>query len=451
MVSYLTRLFGLGHLALAEDVVQDSLCRALEMWPVYGLPDNPSAWLMRVARSRAIDLLKRDDRFRALDPEIGPLLKLREDLPDDAPAFEKEVRDDQLRMMFSCCHPELSTEAQVTLLLKTLCGFSVPEIAHALLASQDSVEKRLGRARKLFRVSGTFVEFTDAAEILMRLEAVYEAIYLLFGEGYHGTGSEQTVRDDLCFEAIRLTLLLSDHPAGDKPKTHALLALLCFHAARLSGRVDGDGGLIQLEMQDRSRWDRDLMATGFHFLDKASTGRALSQYHLEAGIAAFHCSAATYEETEWSKILGLYTTLYRLKPSPIIALNRAIALGKSAGPEQGLAELSRIVDARLQSYPFLPAAQGEFHLLAGRPAEAAEHFERAVKLARSRSETNFFEGKLRACREGSAEARSFPTQRYRRIQSRGTAGGQPRGDSGDGEKQRRHRDIGERVGRLDAD
>ena len=399
MVSYLTRIFGLGRLDLAEDVVQDTLCRALETWPIYGLPDNPSAWLMRVARNRAIDLLRRDNQFRYFAPELTHLLRLREDLPGETPAPEKEIQDDQLRMMFSCCHPELSTEAQVTLILKTLCGFSVSEIAHSLLASKDSIEKRLGRARKLFRLTGTFVEITDASDMPKRLEAVYQAIYLLFNEGYHGSRSERTVREDLCFEAIRLALLLSEHPEGEKPKTHALLALLCFHAARLPGRVDDGGGLIQLEVQDRSTWDRNLMGRGFHFLEKASTGNELSEYHLEAAIASLHCAAPTYEKTDWAKILELYDMLYRLRPSPIVALNRAVALGKALGPEEGLAELQKIPDpAKLKDYPFYPAAQGEFHLLAGRPAEAAEHFEKAVTLARSRSETNFFERKLKACR-----------------------------------------------------
>src|SRR5262245_17322323 len=184
MVSYLTRVVGLGRLDLAEDVVQDTLCRALETWSIHGLPGNPSAWLMRVARNRAIDILRRDEQFRYFTPELSYLLKLREDLPVDAPAFEKEIQDDQLRMMFSCCHPELSIEAQVTLILKTLCGFSVSEIAHALLASSDAIEKRLGRARKIFRLSGTFVEVASASEISQRIEAVYQAIYLLFNEGY---------------------------------------------------------------------------------------------------------------------------------------------------------------------------------------------------------------------------------------------------------------------------
>jgi RNA polymerase sigma factor (sigma-70 family) len=398
IVSYLATIFGLARLDLAEDVVQDTLCRALETWPVHGIPGNPSAWLMRVARNRAIDLLRRDDQFRFFAPEFAYLLKLRERLPEETPALQREIQDDQLRMMFSCCHPELSSEAQVTLILKTLCGFSVSEIAHALLATEDSIEKRLGRARKVFRVSGRFVEVSSASEISKRLDAVYQAIYLLFNEGYHGSQSDQTVREDLCFEAVRLALLLSEHPEGEKPKTHALVALLCFQAARLQGRTDDDGGLVQLAMQDRSTWDRDLIAMGFRFLEKSSMGKELSEYHLEAAIASLHCSASRYEETDWARIVELYNDLYRLRPSPIIALNRAVAVGNALGPEQGLAELRKIPEpARLRGYPFYPAAQGEFHLLAGRPAEAEKQFGEAIKLARTRSEANFFERKLKAC------------------------------------------------------
>jgi RNA polymerase sigma-70 factor (ECF subfamily) len=399
MVSYLTRIVGLQRLDLAEDVVQDSLCRALETWSMHGLPDNPSAWLMRVARNRAVDLLRRDEQFRTFAPELAHLFKLREDLPVETPAFEKEIQDDELRMMFSLCHPDLSTEVQVTLILKTLCGFSVAEIAHALLANEDSIEKRLGRARKLFRLSGTFVEITNAPQVAERIEAVYQAIYLLFNEGYHGSRSEQTVREDLCFEAIRLALLLSEHPEGEKPRTHALLSLLFFHAARLPGRVDDDGGLVQLEIQDRSRWDAELIASGFHFLDKSAMGNELSEYHLEAAIASLHCAAPTYEDTDWGRILELYDVLYRLRPSPVVALNRAVAVGKVLGPEAGLAELGEIPDlAKLKDYPFYPAVLGEFHLLAGRPAEAEKYFQEAVRLARSPSATSFFERKLETCR-----------------------------------------------------
>jgi RNA polymerase sigma-70 factor (ECF subfamily) len=405
MVPYLTRILGIGRLDLAEDVVQDTLRRAMETWPVHGVPENPSAWLMRAARNRAIDLIRRDAQFRYFTPELTHLLKLREHVPPGTPAFQNEIRDDQLRMMFSCCHPQLSMEAQVTLILKTLCGFSVAEIAHAFLASEESIEKRLGRAKKLFRDAGAFVEFTDAGEIPGRLNALYHAIYLLFNEGYHGSQSEQTVRDDLCFEAIRLALLLSEHPQGNKPTTFALLALMCFHASRLHGRRDQDGALVQLEMQDRSKWDRDLIARGFQFLEKSSMGNHLTEFHLQAGIASLHCAAPSYDHTDWAKIVDFYGDLYRISPSPIVALNRAVALGNALGPQAGLAELGKIPDAaQLREYPFYPAAHGEFLLLSGRPEEAREYFEKAVALARNRAESEFFARKIKSCQHGYAQA-----------------------------------------------
>ncbi|MBI2689246.1 MAG: sigma-70 family RNA polymerase sigma factor [Acidobacteria bacterium] len=398
MVAYLTRIFGLNRLGLAEDVVQDTLCRAIESWPTHGVPANPSAWLMRAARNRAIDILRRDEQFRVLTPELVHLVNQANDDGPDPVAFESEIRDDQLRMMFSCCHPDLSTDAQVTLILKTLCGFSVSEIAHALLANEDSIEKRLGRARTLLRQSGATIELTSLDQIPERLEAVYQAIYLLFNEGYHSSRSEQTVREDLCFEAIRLALLLSEHPACATPKTHALLSLLCFHAARLSGRLSEDGSLLQLEMQDRSRWDQHLMARGSHFLEKAMTGTQISDFHFEAMIAAMHCAAPEYEATDWRNIARIYNNLYDLRPTPVVALNRAIARGKLFGPDQGLAELNNIPDiGKLKDYPFYAAAQGEFHLEAGRPAEAAAHFENAIRLARNPSEALFFENKRSQC------------------------------------------------------
>lgn len=410
MIAYLTKVFGFAQLALAEDVVQDALCRALELWPAQGIPTNPSAWLMHVARNRAIDLVRRDRRFQHLAAELLHRLHVHEELPEDSLSFTQEIQDDQLRMMFACCHPDLSLPAQVTLILKTLCGFSVFEIAQALLTSEDAIEKRLGRARKLLRQAGSFAELNRIDEIPTRLAAVYRAIYLLFNEGYHSSQAETTVREELCFEALRLALLLSEHPAGAKPRTYALVALFCFHAARLAGRIDDTSGLIQLETQDRSRWDQELLAQGFAYLDRSAQGDDLSEYHLEAGIAALHCAAPTYGQTNWDSILELYTLLYRIKPSPIIALNRAIAAGNALGPATGLAELSQIPDSnKLKDYPFYPAACGEFYLLAGEPAEAAKHFARALTLARNQAEIAFFERKCQECRQALI---SFPLPRH---------------------------------------
>lgn len=397
MVSYLTRLFGLGRLNVAEDIVQDVLLQALRVWPAHGLPDNPTAWLMRAARNRAIDLIRRDGQFREIASELASSQVTGDD-SRDVLAFDREIQDDQLRLMFSCCHPELSTEVQVTLILKTLCGFSVSEIASALLASEDSIEKRLSRARNLFRESGVLVELTNASEIPLRLEAVYQAIYLLFNEGYHASQAETTVREDLCYEALRLALLLIEHPQGARPRTSALVALFCFNTARLSGRIDAAGDLIPLEEQDRASWDRDLIGKGFEYLARSAAEFELSEFHLEAAIAGLHSGAESFAQTDWRQIQELYELLYQIKPTPVVALNRAIAIGRVAGPDQGLRELENIPDAgKLASYPFYPAAQGELHRLAGRPEQARVYFEAALRLARNPSETQFLERKISSC------------------------------------------------------
>ena len=395
MVSYLTRLLGLSRLHLAEDVVQDTLFQALQTWSMRGLPDNPSAWLMRVARNRAIDLIRRDEHFKDLTLERQRLQQAETAV--DEPVPEREIQDDQLRMMFACCHPGLSTEVQVTLILKTLCGFSVQEIAHALLASADSIEKRLGRARRFLREAGTFAELTNPTDLPGRVAAVHQAIYLLFSEGYHGSRSERTVREDLCFEALRLALLLSEHPAGARPTTFALVALFCFDAARLMGRVGAEAFLIPLEQQDRSRWNQELIGRGFSYLERSASQTEVSAFHLEAGIAALHSSAAAYASTDWPRIVELYDRLYGLTPTPIVALNRAIAVGQAQGPAAGLHALESLDGLPvMKAYPFYPAAQGEFHRQAGNAAAARACFEQALRLARNSSEVRYLERKLEA-------------------------------------------------------
>ncbi len=399
MVAYLTRIFGVDRVNLAEDVVQDTLIKALETWPYYGLPDNPSAWLMRAARNRAIDIVRRDAHYRYIAPELTYLLKLKGENGQEEPVPDKEIQDSQLRMMFSCCHPDLSPDAQTTLILKTLCGFSVSEIAHAFFTQEDAIEKKLGRARKALRESGTFVELTNHLDIPRRLETVHQVLYLLFNEGYHGSRSDRKEPEELCYEAMRLTLLLANHPEGQKPKTYALLALMCLHASRLPGRQGDDGTLIQLEFQDRSKWDQALIGKGLEYLDRAWAGQSVSEYLVEASISGLHCGAKTYAETEWGKILELYNLLYHLKPTPVVALNRAIALGKAEGLEKGLEALKNIPGAdKLKDYPFYPAALGEFHLLAGQPKEASGYFAEAVRQSRNESEKLFFERKLKSCK-----------------------------------------------------
>lgn len=400
MVAVLARIFGVHNIALAEDVVQDAFCRALEVWKFRGVPENPSAWLMATAKNRALDILRRERTARTLEPELARWLESEWTLaPAVAELFSaNEIKDDQLRMMFSCCQPKLPEEAQVALILHILCGFGVGEIASAFLCSNAAAEKRISRAKKALAGSKNLFEISGDADFSARLLAVQRALYLLFNEGYHSASGASTIRVDLCREAMRLAALLTDHPFAASPATHALLALMCLNAARLPGRFDDAGNLNSLFDQDRSKWDRHLIAEGQRLLEKSATGEELTQYHVEAAIAAVHAGATRVEDTDWAAIVSLYDTLMTIRPSPVVALNRAIAIAQQQGPERGLEEIREIADRdRFAAYPFYSAALGEFELRAGRRELAREHFQTAVNLARNPAERKFFEHRIKTC------------------------------------------------------
>jgi predicted RNA polymerase sigma factor len=399
MVAALTRIFGVHNLALAEDVVQDAFCRALEMWNVRGVPDNPSAWLMAAAKNRALDVVRRERTARTFAPEVGRLLETEwtiAPIVDEAFAAHA-IRDEQLRMMFSCCHPRLREDAQVALVLNILCGFGAGEIAGAFLTGRAAIEKRISRGKKILAGSERLFDLADA-EFTSRLSAVRRALYLLFNEGYHGASAESAVRVELCGEAIRLTLLLLDHPPAAAPETCALAALMCLHAARLPARLDSSGELSALLDQDRSRWDAGLVAEGLALLERSASGRELTAYHVEAAIAAAHAGASSVDETDWGSIVSLYDRLMTIAPSPVVALNRAIAIAQRDGAERGLDALHAIADRdRLARYPFYPAALGELELRRGNPDAARAHFSAALALARNPTERRFLEKRLRTC------------------------------------------------------
>ncbi len=406
MVAALARIFGVHNLALAEDVVQDVLCRAVEAWRFGGEPRNPAAWLMTAARNRALDVLRRERTARTFAPELGRLLESEWTL---APAIDerlgpREIRDDQLRMMFSCCDPRLPEPAQVALVLHVLCGFGVGEIASAFLEREAATEKRISRAKKVLAGSPRLFDLA-ADDLPSRLPAVHRALYLLFSEGYHGASGDAAVREELCREAMRLTALLAEHPLAATPATHALSALMCLHAARLPARVDASGDLASLLAQDRSRWDRALVAEGRRLLERYATGPELTEYHVEAAIAAVHARAERVEDTSWGEIVTLYDILMAIRPSPVVALNRAIAIGPDQGAERGLEELRAIADRdRLARYPFYAAALGELELRSGRRRAAQDHFREALALARNAMERRFLERRVGACDAGRAEA-----------------------------------------------
>jgi RNA polymerase sigma factor (sigma-70 family) len=400
MVAVLTRLFGVHNLALAEDAVQDAFCRAAEVWTFRGPPDDPAAWLMAAAKNRALDILRRERTARTFAPDLGRMLESEWTLATvvDEEFAPQAIKDDLLRMMFSCCHPRLAEEAQVALILNLLCGFSAGEVASAFLITQAAISKRITRAKKALAASKRLFDVGAGAEIPVRLPAVQRALYLLFSEGYHGASPEKPVRAELCREAIRLTALLLEHPAGSTPATHALAALMCLGAARLPARVDTSGDLSALFGQDRSLWDLRLTAEGFALLERSATGSELSEYHLEAAIAAKHARAPRVEDTDWAAIVSLYDVLMRVRASPVVALNRAIAVAQDQGPERGLEEISAIAGRdRLADYPFHSAAQGELELRCGRGGAARQHFQVALALARSPMERRFFERRIAAC------------------------------------------------------
>ena len=412
MVSALTRIFGFHNFELAEDVVQDAFCRALEVWKFRGVPENPSAWLMATAKNRALDVLRRERTARTFAPELTRQIESEWTLAAtvEEQFTESAIKDDQLRMMFSCCHPRLSEEVQVSLMLHILCGFSVGEIAAAFVSSRAATEKRITRAKKTLAESKGLFDITAPDEFSRRLPAVQRALYLLFNEGYHGASPEKAVRVELCHEAMRLTAILLQHSLAETPATYALAALMSFDAARLPARLDSSGNLSSLFDQDRSQWDQTLVTEGMRLLDRSAVGAELTEYHVEAAIASVHAQAPSARDTNWGAIVSLYDTLMTIRPSPVVALNRAIAIGQRDGPYRGIEELQKIADsARLANYPFYHAALGEFELSSGKNETAREHFQAAFALARSPMERNFFAQRIAACAaEPEHDKRSYP-------------------------------------------
>jgi RNA polymerase sigma factor (sigma-70 family) len=396
----LTRIFGVHNLALAEDVTQDAFCRALEVWSVRGVPDNPSAWLMQTAKNKALDALRRKRTADSCAPELGWLLRTEWTL---APVVEEllsptAVKDDLLRMMFSCCDPRLPEMAQVALILHILCGFSVDEVASAFVVGRAAMEKRIVRAKKVLATSKRLFDISAPVELPKRLPAVQRALYLLFNEGYHGASPISAVRAELCREARRLTAVLMENPRTGTPETCALAALMCLHAARLPGRLNADGDLVALGDQDRGLWDAELTLEGLQLLERAAVGPQLSEYHLEAAIAAAHATARGAADTDWRAIVGLYDALLALRPSSIVALNRVIAVAHADGPDRGIAELGGIPDLeRLQAYPFYFAAIGWLELRRGNADSARGHFRKALALARNPMERRYLAGRVVLC------------------------------------------------------
>ncbi len=399
MVSTLTRVFGPRYLDLAEEVVQEALLKALQLWPYRGVPENPAAWLIQVARNRALDVLRREVSLREKSDELVRAFARQEAFANQRleAGGHAEALDDELSMIFMACHPALPREGRVALTLKTVGGFGVSEIARAFLAKETTIAQRLVRAKRLLREEGVTFELPSPAEILSRLDSVLEVLYLLFNEGYTAHRGESLVRADLCQEAVRLVSLVVRHPSTDLPKSHALLALMLFQAARLPARIGESGDLFLLGEQDRALWDRRLMHQGFIHLDRSAEGEEFTPYHLQAAIAACHAAAASYELTDWAQIVRLYDQLMALNPSPVVALNRAVALAKWRGPEAGIRTLEQISEhPAMKYYYLLPATLGELWCELGDTEKAAASFRQALSCSCSEPERRFLQKKLSA-------------------------------------------------------
>ena len=388
MAAVLTRLLGFQSLDLAEDIVQDTLLKAMSAWKIKGIPDNPSAWLYTVAKRKAIDAIRKHKLQAQHSGALHEALRSEWTLSPALDNFflQDEIDDSQLRMMFACCHPAIPYESQIALTLKTLCGLSVQEIANCFLTSPDVITKRLYRAREKIREEQISLEAPPPSNIAGRMDAVLHTLYLLFNEGYNSSHPDQLIRHDLCEEAIRLCILLTRHAITDTVEVRALLSLLCFQASREDARINTDGSIILLKDQDRSRWNNSLIERGKYFLERSAAGPRLSVYHIEAAIAGCHARAARFEDTDWGLIVDLYRILADMKPGPFVSLNLAIAIGFSQSPQAGLEALQRIDG--LDDHYLYHAAMGDFHARNGNEKEAQHCYDVAARLTASNAERN---------------------------------------------------------------
>jgi RNA polymerase sigma-70 factor (ECF subfamily) len=406
ILATLTHIFGLENLDLAEEVVQEALLQALRVWPFEGIPDDPKAWLLRAARNKALDVLRRQTSFRRKEQELRERLKDRQSQPDVADLPDAvELQDEQLAMIFVCCDSALPAEARVALTLKAVSGFSVAEIARAFLCEEPTIAQRLVRAKRRIRESGAVLAVPSQPQISERLDSVLQVLYLLFNEGYGARTGENLVREDLCGEAIRLAQLLAARPDTGIPKVQALLALFYLQAARLETRVDGEGNLLVLAEQERTEWDQELLARGVEQLERAAKGNELSEYHLQAGIAAVHATSTSFADTDWPRLVELYDQLLAIAASPVVALNRAIAQSMVSGPESALASLAALgKEPAMKNYYLLPAVRADFLRRLGRDADAAASYREALSYPCTEPERRFLLRRVNESRQVSSQS-----------------------------------------------
>lgn len=390
IVSVLGKRFGFDHLETAEDIASDTFLAATQTWPLNGLPENPTAWLYRVAANKAKNYLAREHLFKGkVSKAIKPSEASDATAGHDIDLTPQNIDDSQLQMMFAICHPSISTEAQIGLSLRILCGFGIDEIADAFLTHRETINKRLYRAREQIRKEKIPIEMPPPEEIGRRLDAVLATIYLLFNEGYYSISSDTTLRKDLCLEAMRLCHMLTDNPSTDQPQGNALLALMCFHASRFEARVDSNGEIVLYDDQDTTLWNDELIRRGAFYLHRSTESGLLSRYHLEATIA-YWSTQKTDSHEKWESILQLYNRLLQSQYSPIAALNRTYALARANGKQAAIAEAERL---QLTDNHFYFVLLGELYTDID-DAKALGHFRRALALARTPSDKRTIEKKI---------------------------------------------------------
>lgn len=380
MVSYLTSKFGLGFLEDAEDIVQETLFTAFQKWAFVGIPENPEAWIFVVARNKAYNLVKKEQKSSDLDVEklVGEFSE-----NEDRIFLNREIEDNMLRIILVCCNLKLPIESKVVFILSCLCGFSRKELSQALLVQEETIKKRLFRAKRAIRSQNLSLTPADEKTLKNQAGAICSILYILFNQGYNSSSRKNVLNKDICFEAMRLTKLLLNHFPKD-PKIHALFALMCLHSARFMSRMDENGAIVLFRDQDRNLWNTALIKSGIHHLARASSGEVITAYHFEAAIAAEHCTANNLGETNWAFVLQQYQRLYQLKPTPIILLNMAIVKSMMGRTEEAINELLLLRDnPRLNTSYLLYASLGELLGLQKKYDQAIAAFDHAMELTRS--------------------------------------------------------------------
>ena len=403
LASVLTKLFGSHNIELAEDVVHDALLEALNIWNYKGIPENPAAWIYTVAKNKAINILKskKHKNSFSINSFTFPEKNIKEFEIIDEYFTEENIQDDQLRMIFTCCHPSLTQDSQVALILKTLCGFSIPEIARAFITSNETINKKLVRARQKIREAEIPFQIPGKKEINKRLDSVLETIYLLFNEGYSATSGDKIINYDQCEEAIRLSEMLTENiHIKEKSKVFALSALMLFNFSRFNSRVETNGNSIELAEQDRSKWDRKMIEKGLSFFQKSAETEIVSSYHIQAAIAAHHCFAPDFESTKWESILALYDSLLEIDNTPLVLLNRAVVLSKIEGATLAINELEKLKDEKsLSSYHLFYSTLAWLYLENKSYEKAIENLYKAIENTNNTSEKDLLNKRLTNCKK----------------------------------------------------